>query len=124
MQFSILILFCFTLSAAFAQKGIVKGKFVFENKDSLMPSIIAQSTNGGVSAKRNGTSTMLLPEEKQKLMIYYIGYEAKSTDVNIIANSTLFVEVFYDNPCRIYAKGKLDKTCPVCDIQDKVIPIL
>ncbi len=124
MRLLITLLISLSVTAAFGQSGLVKGKVIFENKDSLYATVTVLKLRTGVSTDINGFFSLSIAKGGHKLMISSVGYQSKIIDVNVLADSTYFVEAIFKDPCVLYSKGKLNKNCPICNRQDKVIPII
>jgi CarboxypepD_reg-like domain len=118
----IFILSCATYTNA--QFGKVSGKVSFEKSaDFSSATIYVLKSRTGATTDSNGYFNLSLPVGKYKLQVMAIGYESKFVNVNIIQDSVFYCQVRFEDPCLKYAKGKLDNTCPVCKLKDKVIPI-
>lgn len=83
-----IILFVFSLNCAFSQTGTIKGKVTDEEKLSLPgATVIIEALGKGAATDINGEFLIFnVPQGNQTVKVSFIGYEAITQEVNVVAN--------------------------------------
>lgn len=122
LQNKILILLLLISLKPFAQNGFVKGKITFENDKGSIASITIAKLRKATTTNNSGEYIISIPVGLQTLNISAVGYKTKSIAVDIVLDSTIILNIIFENPCKKY--NKKNKVCPICHKKNRVIPIV
>jgi hypothetical protein len=120
----IIVILCLILLQANAQRGTIEGKISFENVPNIRGSIVAKGLRKGTITDNTGCFIFNLPVGYHNIEISVLGYTTKYINVNVVKDSTIFLQVTFLDSCSYYLKHNHDTVCPVCGRKNKVIPIV
>ena len=108
----------------FSQTGIIKGNIYdnIENEGLAFANVFLIDYNLGASSNINGDFLIdSIPVGTYDLKITYLGYrDTTLTSIKVTQDTIIDLKINYPPTCKY---DKKNKSCPVCQMKDKVIPI-